>query len=345
MKAAIYHGIENVTVEDIQMPKCGPKEVILKTVRAGICGTDIGAYYHGGDDAGIFPGNQFGHEMASIVYKVGEKVPSNVKEGMRVFLNPILSKRSDCGLSLFEICDSCGAFSQYVQVQDAEIDYNLFPLPENVSFDTAALIEPFSVGMHAANAGSAKPGDKVVIFGAGTIGLSTMCACIGKGVKDIVVVDIDDWRLEKVKKMGAIPFNSAKGELLPFLQGLYGSLTNAASAPAANIDLYFDTAGAQSIIPGVLGMAKGGARLVIVALYHHNVEINPFQLLASEMNVIGSFAYQNTDIREVISVLKAESTPIDQIVTHHFPLEKLNEAFGVAKAGKNVIKILIDHEK
>lgn len=343
MKAAIYHGIENVTVEEIPIPECGPKDIILKTVRAGICGTDIGAYYHGGEEAGIFPENQFGHEMASTVYKIGEEVSSGITIGMRVFLNPLLSKRPDCGLSLFEICDECGAFSQYVQVQDAEIDYNIFPLPENVSFDTAALIEPFAVGMHAANAGSAKPGDKVVIFGAGTIGLATMCACIDKGVKDIVVVDIDDWRLNKVKEMGAIPFNSAKGNLLTFLQELYGNLINAANAPAANIDLYFDTAGVDSIIPSVLGMAKGGARLVIVALYHHNIEINPFQILASEMNVIGSFAHQNPDIREVISVLKAESTPIDQIVTHHFPLEKINEAFGTAKTGDKVIKILIDH--
>jgi len=88
-------------------------------------------------------------------------------------------------LSLFEICDECGAFSQYVQVQDAQIGYNIFPLPQNVSVDTAALIEPFAVGMHGVNMGGAKPSDKVVIFGAGTIGLCTMCACMGKGIKYI----------------------------------------------------------------------------------------------------------------------------------------------------------------
>ena len=88
-------------------------------------------------------------------------------------------------MSLFEICDECGAFSQYVQVQDAQIGYNIFPLPQNVSVDTAALIEPFAVGMHGVNMGGAKPSDKVVIFGAGTIGLCTMCACMGKGIKYI----------------------------------------------------------------------------------------------------------------------------------------------------------------
>jgi threonine dehydrogenase-like Zn-dependent dehydrogenase len=345
MKAAIYHGIQNVTVEEIPMPECGPKDVILKTVKAGICGTDIGAYYHGGEAAGIFPENQFGHEMSSIVYKVGKDVSSDITEGMRVFLNPCTSKRPDCGLSIFEIADECGAFSQYVQVQDARIDYNIFPLPANVSFDIGALVEPFSVAMHGVNLGEGKPGDKVVIFGAGMIGLSALCSCIGKGIKDIVVVDIDDWRLEKAKKMGAVPFNSTKGDLLKFLQGLYGdNISNAANNPAANIDLYIDTAGVKSIIPGVLGMAKHESRLVIIALYHGNIEINPYQILASEMRVIGSFAYQSKDIKDVIQCLEKESTPIEQIITHHFPLEKINEAFDMTKNGKQTLKVLIDHE-
>lgn len=93
MKGAIYHGIENVSVEEIEMPECGDYDVILKNVKGSICGTDVGAYYHGGDDAGIYPENQFGHEMSSIVYQVGSKVDPHIKKGMRVFPNPCLSKR------------------------------------------------------------------------------------------------------------------------------------------------------------------------------------------------------------------------------------------------------------
>lgn len=207
--------------------------------------------------------------MASIVYKVGEEVSSDIKEGMRVFLIPCTSKRPDCGLSLFEIADECGAFSQYVQVQDAQIGYNIFLFPENVSFDVGALVEPFAVAMHGVNIGGGKPGDKVVIFGDGMIGLSTYCA---------------------------------------------------------------------------LGMANQGACLVIVALYHNNIEINPYEIVASEMNVLGSFAYQTQDIKDVISCLEAESTPIEKIITHHFPLDKINEAFDVEKNEKDTLKVIIDHE-
>lgn len=346
MKAAIYHGIENVTVEDIDMPECGDYDVILKNIKGSVCGTDIGAYYHGGDDAGIYPENQFGHEMASVIYQVGAKVDPQLKVGMRVFPNPCLSKRPDCGLSALSICDECGAFSQYIQIQDAKYDYNLFELPENVSFDEASIIEPFSVGMHGVNIGRAKSGERVVIYGAGMIGLCTLSACISKGIKDIVVVDVNEWRLEKAKEMGAIPYNAKDGHLLEFLQEKFGDqLTNFGGAPAADIDLYIDTSGAKSIIPEVVSMSKMNARLVIIALYHHNVTIRPLDMVYSEMEIMGSIAYNNDDIRECIAALKAKSTPVEQIITHHYPLDQINDAFIQAKKADSTLKIIIDHEE
>lgn len=344
MKAAIYHGIENVTVEDIDMPECGDYDVILKNIRGSICGTDINAYYHGGDDLGIFPEHQFGHEMSSVVYKVGSKVDPQIKEGMRVFLNPCLCKRPDCGLSTIEICDECGGFSQYVAVQDAKLGYNIFELPENVSFDEAALIEPFSVGMRGVNMGKGQKGDKVVIFGAGMIGLCALSACLSKGIKDIIVVDVNDWRLSVAKDMGAIPFNSAQGDLKAFLSEKYGEVITPAGQKAVDIDLYIDTAGVESILPTIFDMAKYHARCVIVALYHQNVSLNPYLITGSEMTVVGSFAYQTEDIVEVIEALHAKTTPIEKIITHHFPLDQINEAFHTAKNAHIALKVIIDHE-
>ncbi len=345
MKAAIYHGIENVTVEEVSMPECGDYDVIIKNIKSGICGTDIGAYYHGGEAAGIFPEHQFGHEMSSVVYKVGAKVAPEIKEGMRVFLNPCLSKRPDCGLSILEICDECGAFSQYVQVQDAKLHYNLFPLPENVSFDEAALIEPFAVGMHGVNMGKAVSSDRVVIYGAGMIGLCALSACLSKGIEEVVVVDVNEWRLKKAKEMGAITFNATKGSLKEFLQEKFGAnFQSAAGQSAVDIDLFIDTAGTTTVIPEILSMAKNRSRLVIIALYHQNVTINPYQILGAEMDVVGSFAYANSDIEEVIEALHAKSTPVSQIITHHFTLDEINAAFIQAKDANCALKVVIDHE-
>ena len=345
MKAAIYHGIENVSVEEIHMPECGDNDVILKNVRGSICGTDIGAYYHGGDDAGIFPEHTFGHEMSAVVYKKGKNVSDDIEIGMRVFPNPTLSKRADSGLSMLEICDECGAFSQYVQVQDAELDYNLFELPENVSFDEAAIIEPFSVAMHGINQVNVKANDRIVIFGAGMIGLCTLSACLSKGVKEIVVVDINEWRLEKAADMGAIPFNSAKGDVKEFLRDHFGKdVSNLGGSPACDVDVYIDTSGVPVILPTILDCAKPHARVFIVALYHRNVSLNPYLISCAEIEIKGSFAYTNDDIREVISVLKNKTTPVAGIITHYYPLDQIKEAFAMAANQNEALKILIDHE-
>lgn len=349
MKAAIYRGVENVTVDEVPMPECGDHDVILKNVRASICGTDIGAYYHGGNDAGIFPGHTFGHEMASVVYKKGALVDDSIKIGMRVFPNPTLSKRPDSGLSSLEICDECGAFSQYVQIQDAKLDYNLFELPDNVSFEEGAIIEPFSVAMHGINQIHVNKNDKVVIFGAGMIGLCALCACLSKGVKDVIVSDVNEWRLSVAEKMGAIPFNSAKGwkdgDLKEFLMDLYGSKEKTMNGqPAVDIDAYIDTSGAAPVIPSVLDMAKIHARLSIVALYHRSISINPYQISCTEMQIKGSFAYTNDDIREVIQVLKSKKTKVKDIITHHYTLDQINEAFRMSQNQREALKIQIDYD-
>ena len=103
MKGAIYHGIENVSVEEIEMPECGDYDVILKNVKGSICGTDVGAYYHGGDDAGIYPENQFGHE-----------IPMYDLE--RTICDLVRSRRN------FEIQDFNMAIKTYLQRSDKDLN-------------------------------------------------------------------------------------------------------------------------------------------------------------------------------------------------------------------------------
>ncbi len=345
MKAAIYHGIENVTVEELPIPECGERDVVLKIMKGSICGTDISAYYHGGDDLGIFPEHTFGHEMSAIVYKKGSLVPDNIYEGMRVVPNAPLSKPADCGLSIFEICDECGAFSQYVLIEQAKLDYNVFALPDNVDFEEGALVEPLAVAVHGLNKVHAKAGEKVLIFGAGMIGLCTVAACLAKGIKDIVVADVNDWRLSVAEKMGAIPFNSAKGDLKAFLMEKFGDkITTQAGQTAVDIDCYVDTAGAQPVLPSVLNMCKDFSRLSIVAIYHHDVTINPAQIFGAELEIVGSFAYTCSDISEAIEALHNKTAPVKEIITDRFKLDDINEAFAKATDQNSVLKIIIDHD-
>lgn len=172
MKALLYYGKGDIRIEDIDKPVAGAKDVIVKVMRAGICGSDVKAYVDDGHSVGIlwkdeFPGidGQFGHEMVGVVDEIGSEV-EGIKVGDRVFVNPTVCRRAG-----MMTCDMSGAFSEYVLVEDAAYGYNLLQLSDETSFDAAVMTEPLSVATHGKNQAEIKPHEHVVIYGAGTIGL------------------------------------------------------------------------------------------------------------------------------------------------------------------------------
>jgi L-iditol 2-dehydrogenase len=139
MKAVIYQDTRTVEVQERAMPVYGPDDVIVRNVRGGICGTDVTGYLYGGRTVGLLPNSEFGHEMVGYVYETGENVTC-VEKGTRVFVNPMTRLRAaDPSTSV-----RAGGFSQYVLVQEAKLEDNLFLLPDSLSFEDAVLIEPFS---------------------------------------------------------------------------------------------------------------------------------------------------------------------------------------------------------
>ncbi|WP_238327409.1 zinc-dependent alcohol dehydrogenase [Paenibacillus gorillae] len=216
MKAGIYYGQNDVRVEELSMPAIGPKDVLIRNLRGGICGTDINIVKSGGD-MGIRPGKEFGHELFGEVVEVGAEV-ATISIGMRVGVNPITATRAGKFFSL-----EVGGFSQYVRIEDAELDYNLYLFSDEVTPEEAALMEPMSVGFHGAFAANPKPGEHIVVLGAGPIGLSAAAGLIGENISDVVVVDIDDWRLAKAAQLGAKTINTRKQDLAATLAEYFGT--------------------------------------------------------------------------------------------------------------------------
>ncbi len=344
MKAGIYKGIKNVAVEEINKPTYGEKDLIIKVARGGICGTDVHAYLDGGDDVGIHVGSEFGHEFVGTVDAVGSLV-EDVKVGDRVTICPTTRRRADCGLNMAEIADASGAFSEYVYVEEAKLNYNIFKLPETLTFDKGVLTEPLSVSSRGVARAELKGNEKVLVYGAGTIGLCAVAALQHKGIKDIIVTDLSDFRLGIAEKLGVKTCNSSKENLVEYIKAEWGMVKGNYLEDCINADVVIDCAGAGAIINEFMNNARPGTKLVIIANHTKPVTITPMWFMGKELTILGSAGYSPDDINTAIETLNDENCKLDNIILQTYALDDLKQAFETAADTTASIKVVIDLEK
>lgn len=337
MKAAIYDGKDGISIVEKAIPEIGPTDVLVRNLRAGICGTDIGIVKTG-SEMGIRHGSEFGHEMVSQIVQVGERVSSNITIGMIVGVNPITAKRVGRTYSL-----ECGGFSQYIAIEDAELGYNIFEMNPEVPLETLALLEPMSVGRHGAFRVAPKVTDKIVVLGAGPIGLGAAASLMAEGITNICVVDMDDWRLEKAQELGTRTINTSDVTLQEALGEMFGEVdSHCKNTP--DVDIFIDAAGAPALFMEVMKMIKQNARISVIAVYRTQIPINLAQLMSREVTLVGSSGYEQEDLVAVMDYINNKRTKIRAIVSRVYRLDNINEAFRTAINGKNVIKVIIDME-
>ncbi len=263
-----------------------------------------------------------------------------------------------------------GGFSEYVKVDNAKEGYNIYKLDPSIDLEAAAIIEPLCVGTHGATCTHPKQHDHVVILGAGTIGLCAAASLIARGLENVVVVDQDNYRLDKAKEIGAKTINTKEVDLVDQLMEYFGPVQSDAHlnpvdlepdliqeimnfAKEANInlggvnpdiDLAVDCAGALPLLQQMFNLSKEKTKYVIVAVYHKDITLNSNIFIMNQPIVRGSKAYNHDTIVEVIDHITKEKTPIKTIVTKKFKQEDLPEAIKVASEANNNIKVLIDYE-
>lgn len=365
MNCAIYYGIGDVRMEERPIPQIGDDDVLVKVLRAGICGSDTGAYLYGGEAAGIFKGQQFGHELVGKIVEKGKNVANDIKLDDIVFVEPMLAHKSGSFAA-----DMTGAFSEYVKVECAKLNYNIYVLDKKINLDSAVLIEPVSVGTRGATRLNPSLDDNIVVLGAGTIGLSAAAGLIARGAKNVVVVDQVDWRLDKAAQLGAKVINTSKENLVEKLIEYCGEVKGGAPFNPAdldpdllkqviefaqkanmsftdkkpNIDLVVDCAGALPLLQQLFNLAKWETKYVIVAVYHKELALNPNIFIMYQPTVTSSKGYIGETITEVIDHITKEKTPIKTIVTKKFKHADFVEAMKAACDAKNNIKVIIDYD-
>jgi L-iditol 2-dehydrogenase len=342
MKAAVLHGVNDLRVEDVSRPElAGPDYCLVKIGACGICGSDVHFFRH--MRIGEFVVDRpisLGHESAGVVVEVGPAV-TNLKPGDRVAIEPGVPCRKCefCRTGRYNLCAevvflACppydGAFAEYLAWP---ADY-LFKLPDNVSLEEGAMVEPFAVGLHAARRAGVRGGDWVLVTGSGPIGLCALQAARANGATRVIVTDMVASRLEHAAKLGASDtVNQSTDNLREAVAEITGG---------RGVDIVLECSGTVPAVTDAVEVVKRGGTVQLVGnIMATKPEIPIQRMVERELTVSGLFRYVNC-YPPSIEMISTGAVDVKSLITHHFPLAEAPQAMAWVDENKDkVIKGVI----
>jgi threonine dehydrogenase-like Zn-dependent dehydrogenase len=352
VKAATYYGAGDIRVEDVSDPNLEADGVIIQVKACGICGSDLHPYKVGGYiEAGfVQPGLIMGHELSGDVVEVGANV-SDIKKGDRVTTASILpcGECGSCQEGQFSRCSSMkvlgfqmpGAFAEYVSIPLAIVSQTIFPLPDKISYEVGATVEPLSVGVNAAKRAQPTAGDTVAILGAGMIGQCTMQAFKALGVAQVIVSETSKKRLEVARATGAdIVINAAEEDSILRVREMTSGM---------GADIVAECAGTPITFQQAIGMVRGGlqqafeterpdGKIMLVGVYEQPIQWAPISVINNSVRMIGCFAGAFPPAIELLRIGKVDTKPL---ISHEFTIENTREAFETQLNTDESLKVII----
>jgi len=334
MKSVVVTAPDSVSVLDVEKPAVGPADALLKVRACGICGSDS-FYIHIG---GIPPRQgetHLGHEIAGEIVELGADVVG-LSVGDHVVVNPMVAPSGIIGNG-----GATGGLSDFLLIEQAVVGRSVAVVPDHIPFEIAALNEPMAVARHAVNRAAPTSTDKVVIFGAGPIGLGALIDLTLRGVESVVVVDVQPARLAKALDIGASAvINSATEDVAARLIELHGDAPLRPGDHRPGTDIYLDAAGVPAVIQTVQTLAKRGARLSVVAVHKRPVEVDFGAILSSELTITMSMGYP-TEIFEVTNDIIEAWERFGKIISDIVPFDHVLDALTLASTPGAADKVVI----
>jgi len=304
MRAAVYHGVKDIRVEEVPEPKPGPGEVKVKVKYCGICGSDLHEYQHG-----LFPESPFGHEACGEAVEVGPKV-KGVQAGDRV------------------ISFNKGAYAQYL-VCPAE---RLLKMPPGMSWERAATVEPLSVAAYSIAKADLQPGVTALITGAGPVGLMTILGLKAVGVEKIFVTEVSEIRRKKAEEMGAtLTCNPLNAKVSSWAKEL---------TSGRGVDLAFESVGVEASLKDCLTSVRFQGKVIVQGIFTDRVPIHMLGFVTRETIMMGT---NSANPPLAMTWIKQKGVKPEMMVTKTIPLGKISEGFEIlTRKIKEEIKILVE---
>lgn len=333
MKAAYWYNNKDIRIEEVPTPVPGPREILVKVISCGICGSDIVEWYR-------LPRAPLiqGHEIGAEVVTVGNSV-KKYKTGDRVFIPPKLS----CGKCFYcrnghhpqcaEIKERLpGGFAEYILVPEIFVENGIYLLPEHISYDQSTFIEPLACVIRAQRLSGIKKESSVLVIGCGMSGLLHVQLARARGCK-VIAADINKKKLESAVKLGAEVTIDAAANIPEQLAAKSGK----------KADIVFLCASADPAVEQAWSSVDKGGVIILFAVTGPDkkvaVPVNDFWM--KEITIRTSYYCGHPDIKEAINLIESGNITVDDLVTHRLPLTDIAKGFQLVADGRESIKVII----
>lgn len=321
MKALVLEAYRTLVYKDIPEPDPGYKEVKVQIKATGICGSDVHGY--DGTSGRRIPPMIMGHESAGIIHQIGKGV-QNWKVGDRVTfdstiydVNDWYSKRGQYNLSenrrvLGVSCSEYkqdGAFAEYVIIPE----HIIYTLPDQVTFEEAALTEPISVALHAVNLSESNPDEKVMVVGTGIIGLLLIQILRSRGYQEIIAVDVDPARLKLAAKLGASMVLNPQIDDIAYTVNHHTAFRR--------LDCIFEAVGIQKTMDISFENIRKGGTLVLVGNISPEIKMPLQKVVTEQLKIQGSCAIAG-EYPQALKLLECKKIDVDQLISKTAPLSE-----------------------
>jgi L-iditol 2-dehydrogenase len=327
-----------IEFRDIEIPEIQDDEVLMRTKRIGVCGSDIHVY-HGLHPYTSYPVVQ-GHEVSGVIAAVGKDV-EDFEVGDEITFTPQVTcgECYPCRHGMYHICEMLKVMG--FQTGGAGQDYfvlpiwNVLKLPDGFTLDQGAFVEPVAVGVHAVRKAGDVAGKKVLVLGAGTIGNLVAQVAKALGAEAVMITDISDYKLEKAKASGIdCMVNVANEDLEEAIASHFGP---------DKADSILECVGVQATADQAVANARKGTTIVVVGVFGEKPKIDLGLVQDRELSLVGTLMYQKPDYVEAIDLIATGRIKLENLITHRFKFEQYQDAYQtIDEANGHYMKVMIE---
>jgi L-gulonate 5-dehydrogenase len=337
MKAFQVRGPHEFSVEQVELPDVAPDEVRVAVAYAGICGSDM-HIIHGQNAFVRFP-RITGHEFAGIVEKVGEQV-TELKVGDHVCIDPVINCGScyPCRIGRPNVCTQLqvlgvhrdGGFSELVSVPAS----NAHRLPAGIPLEHAALVEPYTIALNVLDRMQVFPGDTVLVYGAGVIGLTVVQMARALGLTDITVTDVIEDRLETARQLGATRTVNGRTQNV---EAVMREVTEGAGVP-----LIVDAACIPELLPEMARIASPAGRIGLLGFSATPSDLVQLEVIKKELTLVGS-RLNNRKFSRVLELMATGRLDVQALISHRIPFADMPSAIAlIEQHPEQTRKVLVE---